>query len=172
MKTLAELKREASTGEYEGLMIKRFGESVIPARLQGWRKIVGCNTVSIFFQNVGGDVSELPLPKASLVDYDGETLTVYSAGYRDLTPEERAVKEQWSAHASTEDYIRRSDYDALTDGSSTYWEEVRFFKDAGYEYLMGAKKERGMIFDTCRQQVRDERIKGDITLQYKIRKAA
>ena len=83
MKTLAELKREAKSGILEGKFIhhSQFGAN-LPKRLQGWRKLIDSNSVAIYFLTSDGKKSELRLDKASLVDYDGQTLTIFNAGYR------------------------------------------------------------------------------------------
>lgn len=172
MKTLAELKREAKSGTLEGRMVIRGGSDNIPERLKDWRKIVASNSVSIFFQMSDGSVSELSLPQASLVEYDGTTLTVYNAGFRDLTVEEQRVMDGWKEKSSTPEFKAQSDIDALTDGSSTYWAEVAYFSKAGYEYLRGIKEQRGLMYDAIRQQVRDAKIKGTVCMQYEIRKVA
>ena len=172
MKSLAELKREAKSGTLEGRMLIRGGSNDIPERLKNWRKIVASNSVSIFFQMDDGNVSELRLPRASLVEYDGEKLTVYYAGFRDLTVEEQRVIDGWKEKSITPEFKARAEMDALTDGSSTYWEEVVYFNKSGYEYLMGMKEQRGMKYDYNRRQVRDAKIKGSMCMQYEIRRIA
>lgn len=82
MKTIAQLKRDAKSGEYKGRMIIRNGNYNIPERLNGWRKIVDSNTKSIFFLNNEGKKSELQLPKATLVEYTDNLLTIYNPGER------------------------------------------------------------------------------------------
>lgn len=172
MKTLAELKREAKSGTLEGRMIIRGGSDNIPDKLKDWRKIVGSNSVSIFFQMSDGSVSELGLPKASLVEYDGQTLTVYNAGFRDLTVDEQRVMDGWNEKSSTPEFKAQAEVDALTDGSSTYWAEVAYFRKVGYEYLRGTTEQRGLMYDSIQKQVRDAKIKGTVCMRYEIRKVA
>ena len=173
MKTLADLKRDAKSGTLEGRFTYHdMWKEDLPARLQGWRKLIASNSVSIFFQNADGNVSELQVKKASLVEYDGETLTIYYAGYRDLTADEQHVMDAWSKIASTDEYKERAHYDALTDGSSTYYQKLWFFRDAGYEYLMGLEEQRGMKYDFNTGKVRDDKVKGPICMRYEIRKVA
>lgn len=170
MKTLTDLKKDAKSGEYEARMVVRCGSDNVPSKLSGWRKIVTANTKSIFFEMNDGNLSELPLSKASLTEYDGERLTIYDAGYRDLNAEEQAVMGKWHEYASTPQFIERQEADALADGSSTYWSEVAFFSKAGKEYLLGNKWQRGLKYDWNRKQVQDERIKGAVSMVYEIRK--
>ncbi len=173
MKTLAELKREVKSGTLEGKFIYHgnFGEN-LPVRLQGWRKLIDSNSVSIFFLTPDGKKSELRLDKASLVEYDGKTLTVFNPGYRELTEDEQSVMNAWNEKSSTPEFKAQAEVDALTDGSSTYWEKVFFFRDAGREYLMGFTRQRGMKYDFNTGKVQDDKIKGAVCMQYEIRKAA
>ena len=119
-----------------------------------------------------GSLSELSIPKASLVEYDGAMLTVYNAGYRDLTVDEQRVMDGWNEKSSTPKFKAQAEIDALTDGSSTYWAEVAYFSRAGHEYLMCTKEQRGMRYDFIRNQVQDAKIKGTVCMQYEIRKIA
>ena len=172
MKSLAEFKREAKSGELEGKMLIRYGSSDIPEKFKNWRRIVTSNSVSVFFQTDNGEISQLSLPQASLVEYDGDKLTVYYAGYRDLTAEEQRVMDGWKEKSSTPEFQAQANVDALTDGSSTYWAKVTYFRKAGLEYLMGAKEQRGMVYDYNLRQVRDAKIKGPVCMQYAIRKVS
>ena len=51
-KTVAQLKRDAKSMEFESKMIVRCGEKVndsnLPSRLKGWRVIIGANTKKYF----------------------------------------------------------------------------------------------------------------------------
>lgn len=170
MKTLTDLKKDAKSGGYEARMVVRCGDKNIPDRLSGWRRIVAANTKSIFFEATDGRISELPLTKATLTEYDGERLAIYDAGFRELDEEERLVMDKWSEYANNPQFKERQEADVLTDGSSTYWSEVAFFSKAGKEYLLGNKWQRGLKYDWNRKQVQDERIKGSLSMLYEIRK--
>lgn len=173
MKTLADLKRDAKSGTLEGrFTYHSMWLEGLPERLQGWRKLVDCNSVAVFFLNKDGKKSELRIGKASLVEYDGETLTVYNAGYRDLNADEQRVLDEWAKIAGTDEYKERAHIDAQTDGSSTYYQKLRFFKNAGYEYLMGLEEQRGMKFDWNTGKVRDDKVKGSVCMRYELRKVA
>lgn len=171
MKTLADLKRDAKTGTLEGkFTFHSMWQDGLPERLQGWRRLVDSNSVAIFFQNADGKKSELRLEKSTLVEYDGNSLTVYFAGYRDLNEAERRVMEEWNRIANTPDFKERGRVDALTDGSSTYYEKVSYFRKAGMEYLMGLEKQRGLKYDNYLMKVQDDSIKGEVGMRYEIRK--
>lgn len=172
MKTLADLKRDAISGTLEGrITLHSMWGADLPERLQGWRRLIGSNSVAIFFRAPDGKKSELRLEKSSLIEYDGTSLTVYFAGYRDLNDEERRVMDEWNKIASTPEFKERAELDALTDGSSTYWEKVFYFRKSGKEYLMGKERQNGLKYDWYLMKVMDDRIKGEIGIRYEIRKA-
>jgi hypothetical protein len=102
MKTLAELKREANAQSISA----EIGEE-IPERLRGIRKATRANTVSIFFQNADGRESELSIKAANLIDYDGDTLTIYEAGEREPTAEEKAILNDYAKAAAEHDHRQR-----------------------------------------------------------------
>jgi hypothetical protein len=168
MKTLADLKRDAKSGRISGEMVIRMGSTDIPETLKGRRKIVDANTVGIKFLNNNGKKSELRISCASLVEYDNDSLTIYSPALRELNDDEKQIMSQWQEIANTEEYQKQSEIDLLTDGSSTYWKRKHFFVDKGYAYLLGHEKLRGMKYDYNTGMVKDDKIKGEIELQYKI----
>lgn len=178
--SVAQLKRDAKEGKLRAIMTVRFGEIVeqedLPARMRGARKIVGANSNSLMFEDAveAGKTSMLELPKAALVEYTEDYLRIYAAGHREPNGLEQAVLDAWKAVEDTEDYQKRAEYDALTDGSSTYWQKVGFFRDKGMEYLMGFEKQRGLSVDINRRNrgdkafIRDESIRGEIALEYRL----
>ena len=170
MKTLAELKREAKTGNMYLEMVYRFG-SDIPEKLKGKRKVIGSNSVSISLLTTDGRKSELRLEKASLVEYDGEMLTIYGAGSRELNEKEQDIVNEWKKITSTKEYKEKAYNDAISDGSITYWKEKIFFKDKGALYLMGVEKQKGLLYDFNANLIIDENIKGKKELQYKVYKS-
>ncbi len=173
MKTLADLKRDAKSGTLEGrIVFHSMWQDGLPERLQGWRRMVDSNSVAIFFRNADGRKSELRLEKSSLVEYDGNSLTVYFAGYRDLNDAEQRVMDGWKKIASTPEFREQAHIDAYTDGSSTYYSERFYFRKAGMEYLMGLERQGGLKYDTYLGKVQDDRIKGEVGMRYEIRKVA
>ena len=168
MKTLADLKRDAKSGKISGEMIIRNGSNNIPETLQGMRKIVDANTVGITFLNKDGKKSELPIKCASLVEYTDELLTVYQAGKRDLNTEEQRIMDEWKAVTDTEAYKNQSNIDALSDGSTTYYQQKRFFENKGFDYLLGFEESKGKKYDFNTRKIRDNSIKGEVSLQYRI----
>lgn len=167
MKSYAELKREVGSLEFR--MVYRFGKD-IPELWQGWRKGIRSNSTGIYIRNNLGKESMLAIKSAKLVEYDGEKLTLYGAGLRDLTEQERRIMDEWHKISEKKEFRERVEYDALTDGSSTYWQEKYFFEKHDALYLMG-QEQRGCMYDYNTGKIRDNKVKGDIELRYEVRKA-
>jgi hypothetical protein len=162
MKTLTQLKRDAKSGKVFAEMIIRQGTTDIPESLKGKRKIVDANSVGITFLNNNGKKSELRIESASLVEYDDNSLTIYDPGLRELTVDEQAIFDKWELKKDR----KQEEVDALTDGSTSYWQQKHFFIDAGYEYLLGTEKKQGKKYDWNTKKVYDNSIKGNVSMKY------
>lgn len=167
MKTLTELKAIAKLNILEAELIYRFGDE-IPERLKGWRKIIGSNSVGIFLETSEGKKSELDLKTASLVEYGENLLTIYEAGERELDESEKALLGRWEAITKTDDYIKQSELDMLTDGSTTYYKKKSFFDNA--KYMLGYDFHEGKKFNHNTSKMIDRKIKGRMILQYRLRR--
>ena len=163
IKTLSQLKRDAKSGKVYMEMIERFGSTDIPDKLKGRRQLVDANSVGVKFLNNDGKKSELRVEAASLIEYTDKELTAYTPGLRDLTEAEKDIMDSWELQRDK----RMEELDLMTDGSSQYWKRKTFFIDAGYEYLLGNTKQ-GKKYDFNTKKVRDNKIKGDVELKYKI----
>lgn len=166
--SFAQLKRDAQSGKLYGELIERYGETEIIERLRGRRRVVGANTVGITFLNNDGKKSECRVERAALMDYTGDTLTIYNPGLRDLNDEESRIMQGWKDIENTDDYQRRAEIDALSDGSSTYWQKVGYFRKAGKEYLTGGEEQNGCKLDYNTGKIRDKSVRGDTILKYKM----
>ena len=162
MKTLAELKRDAKSGNLFAEMIEFHGSKEIPERIRGKRKIVDANSVGISFLNADGKKSELRIEAASLVEYNNENIIVYEAGLRDLTVDEQTMFDKWELKRDR----KQEEIDMLSDGSTSYWSERLFFRDVGYEYLLGCEKSQGKKYDFNTKKVYDNKIRGNVSLKY------
>ena len=165
MKTLAQLKRDAKSGNLYAEMIYRWGTK-IPENLQGKRRIIDSNSVGIKFLNQNGSTSDLSIKSANLVEYDENFITIYDSGERDLNEKEKAIFSKWETMRD----IEQEKIDCLTDTNVTYYRRKKFFIDAGYEYLLGYDKKQGKRYVNYTNKVRDDKIKGDMLIQYKILK--
>lgn len=163
-KSLAQLKRDAKTGNLKVEMVERFGNTDIPESLQGIRTAIKSNTQGITFKNSKGGTSELRIESASLLEYTDKEIVVYNPGTRELTADEQNIFDQWEAKRDK----KQEEIDLLTDGSNSYWKRKHFFIDNGYEYLLGHEKKQGKKYDFNTGKVLDNTIKGDVILRYKI----
>ena len=168
--TVAQLKRDAKDGKISlELLEVGMWRDGIPERIKGIRKCCGANTVAIFVnRNDGKGKSELSLPKASLVEYTDDTLTIYLPGLREANAEEQRCFDEWKKVEQTERYQKNLEYDILTDYNQCYYEKKRFFSDRHMEYLLGFEKEHGLKWDWNEKKVRDDSVKGEIQLQYRV----
>ena len=165
-KTIADLKRDLSIGT--GMEMLKLYDREIPEKLQGVRYVVKVKSNGIEL-NKDKDATKgsfLDYPRASLCDYDGETLTVYDSGSRELTVEEKNILDNVPSHRpeNREKVIE----EAMTDGSGFYYKDKAYYKENGCEYLSGHETVRGLKYDFNTKKVQDENIKGSIALQYKI----
>lgn len=159
--TLAQLKREANAQSISAEMIYRYGEE-IPERLKGIRRATRANTVGVFFRNANGEESELSIRAASLIEYDGETLTIYDAGKRELTEEENRILKKADAE--------RAAYEAKYPYSESYFIAPHFIKKhyPDFEYLAGYETKRGRRYNRYDNTITDNAIKGAAIIKYRI----
>lgn len=116
--------------------------------------------------------SWLDLAQASLLTITDSTITQHKPGLRPLTPEERMVMDEWTSISSTPEFKQQSYYDAISDGSTTYWQERSFFKKKDMEHLLGLEFTRGCKLDVNSHDkeggpfVFDKKIKGEVLFEY------
>ena len=158
-KSLSDLKRDLKLGT-KVILLERFGKQVNEEREVG--KV---QSNSIAFKK-GNGLSWLDYPKASLLSYDGNTFTIYEAGYRDLTEHEQSVLN--NRPSKRPENRERVEQEVLTDGSSFYYQDKAYFKNLDMQYLDGFEEVRGLRLDKNNQKIRDNSIKGAVILKYKI----
>lgn len=160
--SLAQFKRDASTGKMGLQLLERYGKHIEELSIVPVIK-VGSQSITL---KRGDKESDLDIPYASLVDYDGEYLYVYSIGSRPLNEEEQSVMNAWKQIASTKEYKERAEYDALSDGSSTYYQQKAFFLRSSCPYLFEDKP--NLRYNYNKNEVYDAKVKGDCILKYKV----
>lgn len=173
MKTRAEFFRDAKENKITLELIERFGNKDIDENMQGKRKIGKVQSNGVYLINENGKKSFLELAKASLMEYTEDELRIYNAGYREMTEKEKQVMKEWETISNTEDYKRQAQIDAMSDGSSTYYTEKRFFINKKMEYLMGVSNgAKNLIFSKYyngeKECIRDENVKGEVILAYRV----
>ena len=163
MKTMAELKREANSGKMALELVERYGSTEIIDRLKGVRPVIKANSVGLILRNADGQESHMDIKKASLMEYDGETLKIYAPGTRPLNASETATLEKANK--------ARRDYEACYNGADGYYIYKRAIMESPFPYLVGDSK-KGCRYDSYRKQIFDDTIKGDAILVYKVYKTA
>jgi hypothetical protein len=174
--SVAQLKKDSEAG-IELKLLTRWGQAVsddnLPEILRGWRKVTESHKTHLYMGE-RQKKSCLDIPKASLVEYTGDTLTIYSAGYRRLTAAESALLKAWEDIKATPQYAEK----AKADSGSAYYAELDFFGSHKATYLMGLSPVCGMVLDLnlyhsgIAECVRDDAVKGAVVLSYAVRKTA
>lgn len=161
MKTLSDLKRDASNGKIKLEMVERYGKpgNEIPETIRGIRTVSRVNTVAIFLINDKGVESELRFGSAKLVEYDGETLTIYARGERNLTEQEQKILADWQK--IEDDYYKQNPY------GDAYWKKKDFFKHCPCPWLDGYETVRGKYYN-YNGKVLDNHVKGNAILKYRV----
>lgn len=158
LKTLADLKRYLQVGTK---MTCTFHNN--PSRI-GWKRevvAVSCTNVVLIDPTERDSVpSTLPLPKASLVEIEGNKFRIFEPGFRDLTNEEKAC-----IAGEPKDPVQE-ERDLLGDGSTTFYRRKRYYEGSEFPYLQGIGAVNGMSFNG--KQVRDPKVKGNLLLEYEI----
>lgn len=161
MKTLADFKRDVASGKIKLEMLERFGETgeAIPERCRGIRTVQKVNSVGIMLINAEGLTSELRFDSAKLVEYDGESLTIYARGERDLTEQERKILTDWQKIEN--DYYQRNPY------GDAYWKKKDYFKSCPCPWLAGYETVRGKYYN-YNGKVLDNHVRGKAILKYRV----
>ena len=164
MKTIADLKRDVKSGNMSMEMLEWYGktgEDIKPI-LRGIRKVEGANSVALLLRNNEGNTSELRIKYATLIEYDGENLTVYDAGHRDLTVEEKNILAEWER--IEKEYLEKNPF------AEIFWKRRDYFSKCSCPWLDGSEMKRGkkLEYVNGRPMVRDNAIKGEAVLKYKV----
>lgn len=171
MKTLSDLKRDLTIGTAIEMTFNEYAPSSerVKTLVGVKRYVVKKSTTGVQLSPDKNAVkgSQLDYPaKATLCEYDGETLNIYNAGLRELTDNERSILENKpSVRLENREAVRD---ELMTDGSSFYWKDKAYLKEHDAEYLAGHETIRGMRYDFNTKMIIDEKIKGNLSLAYKI----
>lgn len=173
MKTLADLKRDLNKGDKIIMTFNAMeGSSDRIKQFIGVKRyIISKNTTGIKISPdknaTKGIFLEFP-KKASLCEYDGETLKIYDAGFRELTEEEKRVKN--NVPSRREENKEAVYNELITDVSVFYWKDKQYYKENNMEYLSGHETIKGLRYHYNTGMIEDESIKGLLSLEYKITK--
>ena len=158
MKTLSDLKRELILGK-KVVLLSRSGKEINEER-----EICHIQSNSIAFKTPTKSKCWLDYPKASLLEFDGVFIKIYKQGKRPLNEKEKTIKDGWEKLRDKEKEMK----EGMTDGSSKFWLEKKYYKSHNAEYLIGHETQKGMRFDFNTGLVFDDNIKGTLDLVYKL----
>ena len=149
--TYAQLKRDAATGKMSLELVEWYGEKEFPERLRGIRRVAKAKSFGLVLINADGQESELRINKAKLMEYDGNTLTVYDHLIRDMNDEEKAIMDKFEEMRKNHQY-------------NYYSEMVDFLKKSSCPYLAGDTNVGGKIL--AGDKIHDYNEKGEVALKY------
>ncbi len=168
MKTKADFMKDAKSGNIKLRLIGGENYSWIkekrPQNLAP-RTVVKAQTNAIYLegQENGGKGSYLSIPAASLMEYDGETVSLYDPGTRDMTPEELA-----NARAAE---AERARWESENPYSDSFWHMKDFYRNCSTPWIyFGSGKVKGKTAGQGKDYGRivDDSIKGRMVLQYAV----
>jgi len=163
MKTLNDIKRYLQPNAILVMTKCSCGNKLLGKK----RKVVKTQTNGVYFvdpENPTSKPSFLEFPKASLLECDNKYIRIYEAGKRKLTQEEDIIKKGYEKIRSK----KQEEIDIMTDGSTSYWQEKGYYQKQNAEYLMGTITQKGMKYDYNTGLVRDNKVKGELSLEYEI----
>lgn len=158
MKTLADLKRELTKGKRLRL-IYRYKPLSEPIP----KEVSGTQGNGVSFIDPNADVrkpSFLEFPKASLLEVTPNGFRIYGKGLRDLTPDEAAIRQGEPRDKEQEEC------DLMGDSNVMYHAVRGYYTRRNAEYLQGHMTQRGMRYDYNTGKVFDDKVKGELALEY------
>ena len=95
-------------------------------------------------------------------EYDGENLTVYDAGHRDLTEEEKKILTEWER--IEKEYLEKNPF------AETFWKRREYFSKCTCPWLYGTDTVKGKRLEYVdgEQKIRDREIRGTALIKYKV----
>ncbi len=158
--TLAQLKRDANSGTLLLEMVERYGDTgeAIPKKLRGKRKVLQTNSVTLILLNADGEESTLYIDSAKLIDYTDDALVVYNPGLREPTDEEKKDLDEINS-------IYKKYADTYNGG---YWQGKDFGMKSSCPWMLGYDKIRGKRYESHNEMVRDDAVRGEKCLKYKV----
>lgn len=164
MKTLADLRRDAAGGKIKLELLERYGETgeAIPERCRGVRSVQKVNTVGMTLMTADGKTSELRFGSAKTVAYDGESLTIYERGERDLTDQEKQILADWERV--------QAEHLAQNPHSDAYWKKKDYFAKCPCPWLASWETVSGKRL-MHNGKVQDNQVRGEAILRYKVHRS-
>ena len=164
MKTFADFKRDAAKGNMSLELIDWYGKTgeEIPKRIRGARRVVKCTQSSLILQ--GTEESRLDYLRSSLLDYDGETLTIYTSGRRPLNEQEQRIVWQWQKLEADYKLSGKSD-------EAVYYLRKEYYRNSECPWLFSDSFVKGKLteHDGNVPMIRDKDLRGGVTMRYRVR---
>ena len=166
MKTFADLKRDLIVGKTLTMTFNSLEGSseTIKKRIGVARKILKTQTngITLEFEEGSGKGSFLELPCASLTEYDDKTIKIYKYGKRDLTEKEAEILK--NCPSKRQENIKLVERDMLTDGSTTFYMDKKYYADNDANWYWGWDK--GLKYNMSENKMWDKKIKGELEMIY------
>lgn len=166
IKTLAQLKRDMQKGTKVTLTACAYATHKF---MNVERYVVKVQGNGVYLNEdkdaTSGSFMDFP-SKATLTEYIDDTFTIYEAGKRELTPEERTVLDSRPSKRPSNE--KQCEIDIMSDGSQMFYADKRHMRENNMEHLNGFETVRGLRYDFNTGLIDDEKIKGKMVLQYKI----
>lgn len=129
------------------------------------RSIVKIQTNAIYLsgEENNGQGSYLEIPAASLMEYTGDTLSIFSPGAREMNQEEKNNVEK--AENERKKYQEENPY------NDDYWHMKNFYKHCSTPWIYfgnGEVKGKKAGQGSLSGKIIDNSIKGELILQYKV----
>lgn len=158
--TQAELKRKLQVGTPLKMVYTSWGNDNKLNVIRYVVKIQG-NGVYLNEDKEATKGSFLEFGKASLFEETEKGFKLFKPGFRDLNKEEKEILKNQPIDEEQEKI------DIMTDGSQMFYRRQAYFKKCGFEYLGSCSKSiKGLYFTNGR--IRDESIKGNLSIEYKL----
>ena len=129
------------------------------------RAIVKIQTNAVYLEGKenNGKGSYLPIPQASLMEYDGKTLCIYNFGTREMNDEEKENEKK--AKEERERYNKENPY------GNDFWHMKSWYSNCStpWIYPSGSDWIKGKKAD-YENNIMDKSIKGKLLLKYKVEK--
>ena len=163
IQNLSELKRKLIVGTPIKSIYNRLGN-----------KNVGIQRYVIKTQGNGVYLSEnkeskkgsfLEFPKASLIEFTENGFKIFESGVRDLTKEEQECIDNEPKDEEQENI------DLMSDTNVMFYKRQLYYKNSKFPYLGSSTKAiRGKYFLVGERKIRDDNIKGELSIEYEITK--
>jgi len=157
--SLADLKKKLIKG---ASLIMTYNEMGRGSLIGLKRYVIKTNTTGIYLNENKEALkgSFLDYPKASLLEFTEKGFNIYEAGYRPLTETEQEILNNTPRDQEQEER------DVMTDTSVMWYRKKAYLKEKGFLYLDGHTEEKGLRYDYNTKMIRDEKIKGKLSLSY------